>query len=251
MKNNRPYCLSIAGFDPTAGAGVLADIKTFESFGVNGMCIITSNTFQTDDEFVGVEWVELETIQKQMKMLINKYDFKALKIGLIKNYDILHEVIRLAKDLNPQIMVVWDPILKSTSGFDFHSEDSIELRYLEENCALITPNWDEFRTLWDVDPTSFSTNTNECSILLKGGHRADRIGCDVLYSSGKSFEIMGNSFHGQSKHGTGCVLSSAITANLAKGASLIDSCTTAKKYIEKFILSNNTNLGYHDYSKNY
>lgn len=249
MKSNRPYCLSIAGFDPTAGAGVLADVKTFESVGVYGMCIITSNTLQTDNEFVGVEWVEWKTIQKQMTLLMNKYDFKALKIGLVKNAEILHKIIRLAKELNPQIIIVWDPILKSSSGFNFHSKGSIALRYLEENCTLITPNWDEFRTLWEVDPTKYATKTNECSILLKGGHRTDKIGCDVLYSSGTSMEIIGDSFCGLSKHGTGCVLSSAITANLATGASLTDSCIRAKKYIEKFILSNNTNLGYHDYSK--
>ena len=243
--------MSIAGFDPTAGAGVLADVKTFESFGVYGMCIITSNTYQTDNEFVGVEWVEWETIQKQMTLLMKKYDFKALKIGLVENAEILHEIIRLAKKLNPQIIIVWDPILRSSSGFNFHTKDAIALRYLEKKCTLITPNWDEFRTLWDVDPIKFSTKNNECSILLKGGHRTDKIGCDVLYSSGTSSEIIGDSLYGQSKHGTGCVLSSAITANLATGASLIDSCTTSKKYIEKFILSNITNLGYHDYKKNY
>ena len=246
MKNNRPYCLTIAGFDPTAGAGVLADIKTFESFGVYGMGIITSNTFQTENEFVDVKWIDVNDILNQMELLMKKYDFKAMKIGLIKDYDTLQKVIRFAKRLSPNIHIVWDPILKSSSGFNFHSEQSLQLRYLVDYCSLITPNWNEFQTLWNVDPAKFSTVETTSSILLKGGHRKEKNGCDVLYSAGQSIEIPGNSFHGKSKHGTGCVLSAAIAANLAKGANLLDSCTIAKSYVEKFILSNDSNLGYHD-----
>ena len=246
MKNNRPYCLTIAGFDPTAGAGVLADIKTFESFGVYGMGIITSNTFQTDNEFMNVKWMDVNDILNQMELLMKKYDFKALKIGLIKDFDTLLQVIQLAKELSPDIHIVWDPILKSSSGFNFHSEQSLQLCYLVDYCSLITPNWNEFETMWNVDPTKLSTVETTSSILLKGGHRKEKTGCDVLYSAGQSIEIAGNSFHGKSKHGTGCVLSAAIAANLAKGANLLDSCTIAKSYVEKFILSNDSNLGYHD-----
>jgi hydroxymethylpyrimidine/phosphomethylpyrimidine kinase len=246
MKNNRPYCLTIAGFDPTAGAGVLADIKTFESFGVYGMGIITSNTSQTDNEFVDVKWIDINDILSQMELLMKKYDFKALKIGLIKDFDTLLQVIQLAKELSPDIHIVWDPILKSSSGFNFHSEQSLQLRSLVDYCSLITPNWNEFETLWDVDPTKFSINETSSSILLKGGHRKEKKGYDLLYSSGQSIEISGNSFYGKSKHGTGCVLSAAIAANLAKGSNLLESCTIAKSYVEKFILSNDSNLGYHD-----
>ena len=246
MKNNRPYCLIIAGFDPTAGAGVLADVKTFESFGVYGMGIITSNTFQTDHEFIDVRWIDVNDILRQLELLMKKYNFKAMKIGLIKDFDALQQVIRLAKELSPDIKIVWDPILKSSSGFKFHSEKSIELHFLKQNCTLITPNWDEFKILWNTDPAKFSTDKTTSSILLKGGHRKDKTGCDILYSAGQSMEIPGNSFHGKSKHGTGCVLSAAITANLAKGANLLESCTIAKSYVERFILSNDSNLGYHD-----
>lgn len=238
--------MTIAGFDPTAGAGVLADIKTFELFGVYGMGIITSNTFQTDNEFFGVCWIELDDILRQMNILMKKYNFKAMKIGLMKDYYSLQQIVQLGKELIPDIQIVWDPIIKSSSGFDFHAKESIELRYLQENCSLITPNMDEFDALWNVSPARFSVARKGSSILLKGGHRKDKTGCDLLYSVGHSTEIRGNSFHGKSKHGTGCVLSAAITANLAKGFSHLDSCTIAKSYVEKFILSNDSNLGYHD-----
>ena len=96
MKSNRPYCLSIAGFDPTAGAGVLADIKTFETLDVYGMGIITSNTLQTDTLFIHVDWIDIETIKKQLKTLLNTYDFKTMKIGLIKDFNTLFQIITLA-----------------------------------------------------------------------------------------------------------------------------------------------------------
>ncbi|HEY5507175.1 MAG TPA: hydroxymethylpyrimidine/phosphomethylpyrimidine kinase [Paludibacter sp.] len=245
MNIDRPYCLSIAGYDPTAGAGVLADIKTFEMFGVYGMAIISSNTFQTDDQFTDIHWINVGILKIQMQMLMNKYDFKVLKIGLIQNFDTLYQVITLAKKLKPAIHVIWDPILKSSSGYNFHSGNSIELSFLEENCFLITPNWDEFETLWGTHPEVLTERKFNTSILIKGGHRKDQAGSDLLYSNDQFFDIEGSPFNGKSKHGTGCVLSAAITACLAKGKSLIDSCYLAKSYVEQFILSNDSNLGYH------
>src|SRR5665647_366277 len=115
MKSNRPYCLSIAGFDPTAGAGVLADIKTVEMLDVYGMGIITSNTLQTDNLFIKVDWVDVETIKKQLETLMNTYDFKAMKIGLVQNFEVLSQIILLAKNINPNLKIVWDPILNSSS----------------------------------------------------------------------------------------------------------------------------------------
>lgn len=245
MLNKRPFCLSIAGFDPCAGAGILADIKTFESFGVYGMGVITSNTFQTDNEFVGLEWIELDSILKQQKMLMNKYHFESMKIGLVNNFDTLQKVIQLAKKANPSIHIVWDPILASSSGYSFHSSSSMELQFVEENCTLITPNYEELKQLWDIEPALFACQFNS-ALLLKGGHRVSETGTDILFSNNASTEIPGVSFHGKSKHGTGCVLSAAIAANLAKGENLKDSCTIAKTFVEKFILSNNSNLGFHE-----
>lgn len=245
MSSNRPYCLTVAGFDPTAGAGVLADTKTFEMLEVYGMGIITSNTLQTDSLFFDVEWVAVETIKKQLETLLKNYDFKALKIGLVQNFEMLHQIISVAKSLNPDLKIVWDPILKSSSGFYFHAKDSLELSFLEENCTLITPNWNEFETLWGNDPEILKERKPKTAVLIKGGHRMEKTGCDLLFENGNYTEIFGTSFHGKSKHGTGCVLSSAIAANLSKAKSLIESCVHAKAYVENFILSNDLNLGYH------
>jgi hydroxymethylpyrimidine/phosphomethylpyrimidine kinase len=245
MINKRPFCLSIAGYDPTAGAGVIADVKTFEMFRVYGMAIITSNTLQTDDNFQAVQWLDIYEIKKQIEVLFSKYDFNVLKIGLVQSFDALKQIILLVKKLNPVIQIVWDPILKSSSGFDLHSCKSFDIGFLEENCTLITPNWNEFKLLWGNDPAIFITKKPKASILIKGGHRDEKTGSDLLYFNGEMTEIEGLSFNGKSKHGTGCVLSAAISACLANGNNIIDSCTKAKKYVEQFILSNETNLGYH------
>jgi hydroxymethylpyrimidine/phosphomethylpyrimidine kinase len=245
MNSNRPDCLTVAGFDPTAGAGVLADSKTFEMLEVYGMGIITSNTLQTDSLFIDVEWVGIETIKKQLETLLKNYDFKALKIGLVQNFEMLYQIISVTKSMNPDLKIVWDPILKSSSGFNFHAKDSLELSFLEENCTLITPNWNEFETLWGTDPDILTERKPKTAVLIKGGHRQEKTGCDLLVENGNYTEIPGTSFHGKSKHGTGCVLSAAIAAYLAKGYNLMDSCTKAKNYVEAFILSNDLNLGYH------
>jgi len=244
MKSNRPYCLSVAGFDPTAGAGVLADIKTAEMLDVYGMSIITSNTLQTDNLFIHVDWVDVETIKKQLETLLKTYDFKAMKIGLVQSFEVLSQIITTTKSINPNLKIVWDPILNSSSGFNFHTKDSLELSFLEQNCTLITPNWNEFETLWGTETEIFKGRKPKTAILIKGGHRVEKIGSDLLYENGNFTEIPGKSFQGKSKHGTGCVLSAAITANLAKGKSLIDCCTQAKTYVEEFIFSNDLNLGY-------
>jgi hydroxymethylpyrimidine/phosphomethylpyrimidine kinase len=249
MNSNRPYCLTIAGFDPTGGAGVLANRKTFEMLEVYGMGIITSNTLQTDSLFIDVDWVSVETIKRQLETLLKNYHFKALKIGLVQNFEMLHQIISVAKKMNPDLKIVWDPILKSSSGFDFHAKDSLELSFLEENCTLITPNWNEFETLWGTDPDILKERKPKTAILIKGGHRQEKTGCDLLFEKDNYTEIPGTSFHGKSKHGTGCVLSAAISACLAKGNILTDSCKKAKTYVEKFILSNDLNLGYHHADK--
>jgi hydroxymethylpyrimidine/phosphomethylpyrimidine kinase len=245
VANTKPYCLSIAGFDPTAGAGVLADSKTFEMHNVYGMAILTANTLQTDDQFINVQWIDTDIILNQLQVLLKKYDFRVIKIGLVENSDSLCSIIKLAKQLKPNLQIVWDPILKSSSGFDFHSKKELALEFLEENCTLITPNWEEFTALWGTEVGLLKQKKISTAILIKGGHRTEKAGCDLLFTNGQYTEIEGASFHGKSKHGTGCVLSAAIAANLTKGESILESCKDGKSYVEKFIFSNNTNLGTH------
>src|ERR1035437_5718713 len=94
---NRPFVLSIAGFDPSAGAGVLADVKTFEACGAYGMGVVSALTYQNDVSFEKVEWLELSQIIEQIKVLQKRFQFDFIKIGLIENLEVLNGLISYLK----------------------------------------------------------------------------------------------------------------------------------------------------------
>ncbi len=235
----RPYCLSIAGFDPSGGAGIIADTKVFECLKTYGLGVVSALTYQNDAEFKGIRWCGFSEIKKQV-MPLKSYPVKVVKIGLIESLDQLAQTTDLLKNIFPGIFIIWDPIIKASAGFSFHNDISLPERIIE-NVDLITPNFEEYTQL-----ISEVKKELRCAILLKGGHRKEKAGVDTLFYENKSFDIEGEPFKDKKdKHGTGCVLSSAIAAYVAKGESLTSACTKAKLYVERFIKSNNTKLGYH------
>jgi hydroxymethylpyrimidine/phosphomethylpyrimidine kinase len=239
MHTSRPYCLSIAGFDPCGGAGIMADTKVFECLQTNGLGIVSALTYQNDSEFEGVNWCSFSEIEKQLYPL-RKYPVKAAKIGLIKDFEQLMKTSSLLKSMFPEIFVVWDPILKASAGFSFHDNTSLADEVLC-NIDLITPNFEEFTQLGMAENLDLN-----CAVLLKGGHRTDKLGIDCLHYYGKIFDIEGAFIaNKKDKHGTGCVLSAAIVAHISKAESVYNACKKSKSYVETFIQSNDTKLGYH------
>jgi len=244
----RPYVLTIAGFDPSGGAGVLADCKTFEQHGVYGFGICTAWTVQTDDSFLNLHWLTAEQIMEQLQPLINKFDITACKIGIINSPETLIAVIRFLKTHNPAIQIVWDPVLKASAGYDFHAVDTFHnLEAILAAITLVTPNYNELQQLQSIIKEEFikEGNARFCSVLLKGGHRPDAYGTDTLYEPAGSTVITAGVEKAYPKHGSGCVLAAAITARLAKGHTLMDACRFAKQYVETFLNSNQSLLGYH------
>ncbi len=245
----RPNVLSIAGFDPSGGAGLLADIKTFEANKVSGFGVMSALTFQNDLDFEKVEWIPLEKIIEQISVLQKRFQFEYIKIGLIENLDVLHQLIlHLNSNIsNPKI--IWDPILKASAGFNFH--DKIERLKLEEICKnifLITPNFDEIKKLTDEEDEKKAAKdlSKFCHVFLKGGHNENDLGRDFLFTTdGKDFSFRAKQKIEFGKHGSGCVLSSAITANLVKEFKLHRACLRAKQYTAEFLNSNKNLLGYH------
>ncbi len=237
METERPYCLSIAGFDPCGGAGVLADIKTFEQLLVQGLGVSSALTFQNDETFEGVQWIPFSDIQKQLEPL-KKYPVKVAKIGLIESLEILDQLVDLLNQLFPKIKIIWDPVIKASAGYAFHTDSKVG-KTLAKKITLITPNQMEY------DQLQLHQQRN-CAVLLKGGHRENVKGLDTLFLSEKQIDFIGELLDSSAaKHGSGCVLSSAIAANLALGESLPKACRKAKEYVEDFLVSNQTNLGYH------
>lgn len=111
--------MSIAGFDPSGGAGVLADIKTFEQLKVQGLAVCTAMTLQTESEFYTLQWQQIDEILSAINVLMKKYKVEAVKIGVVKDAEFLDQITKKIKSINSEVKIVWDPVLKSTSEFSF------------------------------------------------------------------------------------------------------------------------------------
>ena len=248
-KTSRPYVMSIAGFDPSAGAGLLADIKCFEQHEVYGFGICSALTVQTDAAFLKNNWLNASQIIDKLAPLLFRFDLSAVKIGLIKNIAVLLEVVAYLKKYQPEISIVIDPVLKASAGYEFHDWENGLKKLLPvlEQIDLITPNYPEMLTLGGKD-SAFATAASwskHCPVLLKGGHLEVNRGTDFLFIAGEVQELQPSAEKVYQKHGSGCVLSASITAYLAKGKTLTEACISAKKYTENFLNSNETLLGYH------
>ena len=239
----RKNILTIGGFDPCAGAGVLADIKTFEQLGLYGHAVNTANTVQVEDQFLSVNWVEESIIEQQLDLLLSKYDFTVVKIGLIPN---LEWIKKIKLRLDDNVKIVWDPILQASAGFDFsHNGNFLETL---ENVYLVTPNIPEVKKIMgENDAHDAAQKMSEfCHVLLKGGHDSERLGFDYLFFKDTKLEYTPRSAQVLPKHGSGCVLSSAVASYLAIDKALIEACERAKTYTEKVLSSNDSLLGYHN-----
>lgn len=249
MSYNRPIVLSIAGFDPCGGAGVIADIKTFEQHQCLGMAVNTSITNQVEDKFISVDWFSSQAIIKHIKPLTDRYIIDFVKIGIIEKLDTLQEVIVFLKQQNENVKIIWDTVLSASTGFDLmEGIDQNKLQEVLKNIYLITPNVNEAKKLSGLtDETSAAKFLSGfCNVLLKGGHSEEHLGIDFLFTDKEIIEIkkQGSKTIYQ-KHGSGCILSSAITANLALGNDLKNACQKAKHYTETILNSNPHLLAYH------
>lgn len=246
--NKRSFVLTIAGFDPSGGAGILADIKTFEFYKTSGLAVSTGLTFQTEDTFLGVEWHAEEQIIKQLEPLINRYPIEYVKIGLIENMERLTNIVALLKRSNPKIKIVWDPILMTSTGFSIHENITIsELEKIAEKVFMITPNLNEIKSFYpDLSAIESAEHLSFwCKVLLKGGHDEENKGRDSLIEKGEFQSFNPVKVAHYSKHGSGCIVSAAIVAGLARGYPLNKAILRAKRYITRVLLSNKTMLGYH------
>ena len=244
--------LTIAGFDPSSGAGLTSDIKTFEAFGFYGLSVCTSVTVQNDIDFKASHWVSSGVIIDQITTLFERFKIDTVKIGIVENWKVLLSIVNKLLELNAEIKIVLDPILKASAGFNFHGDDNLSV--LDEilgKVIVITPNYDEIQGLY---PDKDIFNTIEyirckTNIYLKGGHRFDKKGWDELYYN-KTLQcnIPPITHKISNKHGSGCVLSAALASNLKAGLTLEDAAFSTKKYIEDFLNSNESLLGVHNYN---
>ena len=245
------YILTIAGFDPSSGAGLTSDIKTFEAFGLYGLSVCTSVTVQNDQTFKASHWQASEVILDQINTLFERFEIDTVKIGIVENWHTLNLIVARLRTLNPRIKIILDPVLKASAGFDFHSEDDLSiLDQILDQIFIITPNYDEIKQLYpekniNETITHISTKTN---LYLKGGHRQDKKGWDEIYTNNSLMvSIRPTVDKIYDKHGSGCVLSATLAAYLKLGLSLEEAAVNTKSYMEKFLNSNKSLLGTHSY----
>ena len=251
LLNKRPYVLSIAGFDPSSGAGITADIKTFEQHKVLGLAVTTSITYQNESEFEAVDYLSFSQIKQQLDLLFKIYPIDYVKIGLIQDFNVLSRLIAYLKMKNRGLKIIWDPILESSSGFKFHKGISEkDLFALLKSIYLITPNLNEVQQIFGTKNTEdlqlIIQENGLQNILLKGGHSLNNKVDDWLIEAQQKQVFSSDRIQNGGKHGTGCILSSAICANLSSGHSLASAVGNAKHYIQKIISSNDSLLAYHN-----
>ncbi|OFY95479.1 MAG: hydroxymethylpyrimidine/phosphomethylpyrimidine kinase, partial [Bacteroidetes bacterium RIFCSPLOWO2_12_FULL_31_6] len=213
-----PTCvLSLAGFDPSGGAGLLADIKTFEQHKVYGLSISTANTLQTENKFYSVEWEKTESVLNAVNVMLSSYSIQVIKIGIVPSFEYLSQLVNHIKNKNSEIKIVVDPIIRSSTGFDFQKTiNKKELISVFKNIYLITPNMQEALLLTNTADSKEAAKqlSEHCNVLLKGGHNEKEIGVDYLYTNGDCIELKPTLNNLSAKHGSGCVLSAAIVSNL-------------------------------------
>lgn len=229
--------LTIAGSDPSAGAGIQQDLKTISAMGCYGATVITAVTSQNTLGVQGVMPVPKETVKSQIRSVLDDLDVKAVKIGMIPNKAVAEAIVEelLSDDATPSLRrrdgmaIILDPVMISTSGTRLMAEDCIDYirRELMPHCLLVTPNIPESKILPPPYPTNF---------LVKGGHGDGEDMTDTLImTDGKEYQFSTKRIATSNLHGTGCTLSSAIACGVAKGEPLPEAVKHAKDFITKAI----------------
>ncbi|MCS6991692.1 MAG: PfkB family carbohydrate kinase [Chitinophagales bacterium] len=245
MSAVRPFVVTVAGHDPSGGAGLSADIKTLECCGVMGLPVCSAITFQTEDQCVGVAWVPEHQILLQLELVVRKYRPSVAKIGLVQSAEVLNELVFHLKQWKPDIAIVWDPVLKSSSGFVFHRHWQPDLLHaLLRQCTLVTPNADEACALTGLaDANQAAAQLGAYTAVLVKSLEVDGYLFDLLAVGQEQHRLESEKLMGRAKHGSGCVLSSAIAAALAQGYPLLEACERGRAVVRAYLQSSESLLG--------
>src|SRR3989338_458832 len=242
MTKKIPKCLTIAGSDSGGGAGIQADLKTFSALGVHGSSVITAVTAQNTKEVTAVHNIPLDIIEKQIDAVLSDIGADAVKIGMLSNSEIIITISKKLKNYNVKNIVL-DPVMVAASGAKLLENSAIESlkKELIPLASIITPNIPEaevlvnkkIKTIDDVKNAAKEILKLGCrAVLMKGGHldiNNNQV-IDIFYD-GKHFIEIKNRKINKTGHGTGCTLSSAIAANIAKGFELKEAVKNAINYV--------------------
>ncbi len=241
-----PNVLSIAGSDPSGGAGIQADLKTFAALGCYGMAVITSLTAQNTCGVRSIIDVPDVFVKDQIRAIFDDINVAAVKIGMLSNADIINAVADCLEEYKPENIVL-DPVMVASSGDNLITSDAI-IAMKERLIPLsnvLTPNIPEAeklsrKSVIDMERSARGLlNLGAKAIYLKGGHLKGDIMCDVLAYDDDVRVFEAPRIDTANTHGTGCTLSAAIAAYLSMGESLTDSCGKAKAYLNGALKNSN------------
>jgi hydroxymethylpyrimidine/phosphomethylpyrimidine kinase len=254
--------LTIAGSDPTGGAGLQLDIKVFKHFGVYGLSAVSALTAQNTYEIKDIFSIDKRFMEKQLSILLSDIRPDAIKTGMLFSTDVVKTVVKFIKGLDLQNVII-DPVTVSSTGTTLLEEDALKV-LIEELFPLstvITPNIYEasiisgINILTEEDMEKAAIELKKLgpeNVIITGGHfrevrsqrtedrkqKTDNIGgdetLDLIYDGERFYRISGKRIRGE-YHGTGCAYSAALTACIAKGLSLIESARKAKTFVEESI----------------
>jgi hydroxymethylpyrimidine/phosphomethylpyrimidine kinase len=227
--------LTIAGSDPSGGAGIQADLKTFHQFGVYGEAVLTLVTVQNTREVTAVTCLDPDLVARQIEAVISDISPQAAKTGALGNAAIVEAVAAEAARFSFPLVV--DPVMISKHGTPLIEE--VAVRVLRERllpaATLVTPNLPEAAVLSGVDDPREAAlrirDTGARNVLIKGGHAIGPANDYLLTQDGAWIEFPGERIDTRHTHGTGCTYSAAIVAELARGVSLCEAITHAKAFI--------------------
>jgi hydroxymethylpyrimidine/phosphomethylpyrimidine kinase len=233
--------MSIAGVDPSGGAGVFADLKTFQAIGVYGTGIVTALTAQNPYKFFSTLPVSPDYIEEQIDSVMDSYEVEFIKTGMLYSPEIIKLVARKITEYDLKAVV--DPVMVATSGGDLTGEDIADAfnKHLLPKSILTTPNVSEAERLSGIDIKSKedaikATELIGCNCFITGGHLD---GVNVISIDDEITVKKQELIETDNLHGSGCNLSSAITAYLAKDNSLMNSCLKAMDYVYEGIKNGN------------
>ena len=245
-----PVALTIAGSDSSGGAGIQADLKTFAALGVYGACAITALTAQNTQGVSGIHVVPSAFIAAQLDAVFADLDVGAVKIGMVAERDAIEAIAAGLKRWQPK-HVVLDPVMVATSGDRLLAADAVDaLRAkLIPFATILTPNLPEAAALLDVPPPTSESEIEAqgrkllafgCrAVLIKGGHGQGSESVDYLIDADGVAALAAPRIATNNTHGTGCSLSSAIAAGLARGEDLPTAARNAKAFISAAIAAAN------------
>ena len=242
VKNATPIALTIAGSDSGGGAGIQADLKTFSALGVYGASVISALTAQNTKGVTAIHDVPAHFVAAQMDAVFSDLDVGAVKVGMVSQRGII-EAIAAGLERWRQSNVVLDPVMIAASGDKLLADDAIEVlkAALIPRALVVTPNLPEAAALLDAPIARNEAEMREQgerllalgaqTVLVKGGHGSGPESVDLLIGSNTFARLAADRIATENTHGTGCTLSSAIAAGLAKGLALSEAVGAAKRYV--------------------